>query len=340
MLIENLNELNFLDTEDFIDFIVNYNCNLLGRSLNKKTYKPNNSILTLEYEDNLYIIKVNLHYGVHRVPASYTASATRKDINYTEELPYHCNPYKGEIYKKKWHETVKGFIADLKRIIYSIMNIDEQSKILGIVSKILLDENYGFLKTYNCSYVIFDFLEIPSHLHQMIQPGSILRFRQSTQCIKFKRMHYIKAIDFDNYIKHNTEIPLDELPGCASNPEDRDLVIKNIQIQVNGTEIIAPILYAFLEYKKSKEYCGDIYIGKWDFNSKILYLIDKNTEMIKLIARRREGFIYKYEWIPVYPKYPFKNITESDICFFEEMKKSLEKRGIDIAKVRAGMLDG
>jgi hypothetical protein len=39
MLIENLNELNFLDTEDFIDFIVNYNCNLLGRSLNKKTYK-------------------------------------------------------------------------------------------------------------------------------------------------------------------------------------------------------------------------------------------------------------------------------------------------------------
>jgi hypothetical protein len=153
-------------------------------------------------------------------------------------------------------------------------------------------------------------------------------------------MHYIKAIDFDNYIKHNTEIPLDELPGCASNPEDRDLVIKNIQIQVNGTEIIAPILYAFLEYKKSKEYCGDIYIGKWDFNSKILYLIDKNTEMIKLIARRRDGFIYKYEWIPVYPKYPFKNITESDICFFEEMKKSLEKRGIDIAKVRAGMLDG
>ncbi|MFN7414104.1 MAG: hypothetical protein ACK5RT_09390, partial [Dolichospermum sp.] len=77
-----------------------------------------------------------------------------------------------------------------------------------------------------------------------------------------------------------------------------------------------------------------------DFNNKILYLIDKNTEMIKLIARRRDGFIYEYEWVSVYPKYPFKSITESDISFFEEMKKSLEKRGVNVAKVRAGMLDG
>ncbi|MBD2472388.1 hypothetical protein [Nostoc sp. FACHB-145] len=328
MLTKKLNRFNFLDIEDFIDFTVEYNCKILGRNLQKTSYKSGNSTLNLEYEDNLYFIKVEFSNSGRY----YTASATRKDIKYREGLPYH-RKFKGEIYIKKWHEIEEGFIEDLTKVIYSIFSIDEKCKTIGMVSKIYLDRGYGFIETYNCNYIIFYFSDIPDHLRQSVQPGSILRFYQSTEYVRFKRLQYLKAINFDDYIQHNTEIPLDELPGCVSNLEHRSLIIKNAQTQFDGTEIIAPVLYAFLkDYKKNAEYCGESYIGKWDDKSKFLYLIDKNTNLIKLIAQRRDGFIYKYEWTPVYPKYPFKNISDSDISFFKEMKKLLEKQGINVDK--------
>lgn len=259
MLIEKIHRSNFLSFEEYIDFTVRYTCSILGRCLTKsKSCEKKTNCLLLDYEDELYSINLKISNFY------YTGKSIRKDINYEEGLPYH-HKHRDHLHRKEWHETEEGFISDLRKMIYSIMSIDKNGRTIGILRGWHKEKNYGFLKTYNCGSMIFHISEIPLSLRTLVKPGSILRLRHSENTIKIKRNEYLKAIDFDrNYIKYCEEIPLEELPGYIPDLEKRELIIENTQIQFDGTEIIAPILYALLQYKNTIEHTGKEYIGKWD----------------------------------------------------------------------------
>ncbi|WP_334953482.1 hypothetical protein [Nostoc sp.] len=327
MLIEKVHRFNFLSFEEYIDFTVGYTSSLLGRCFKKaKDYDNKTNSLILDYEDELYRINIKISTSY------YIGKSIRKDINYEEGLPYH-HKHKDHLYRKEWHETEEGFISDLRKMIYSIMSIDENGKTIGIVRGWHKDKNYGYLKTYNCGSMIFYVSEIHPSLIKLVRTGSILRFRQRENCIRIKNNEYLQAIDFDNnYIKYDQKIPIEELPGYILLFEKRELIIKNTQKQFDGTETIAPILYALLEYKNTIEHFGKEYVGKWNSKEEILYLIDKKTQLIKMTAKRNNGFIYQYDWMAIYPKQPFKNITENDIKNFTKIKLYLEQHGIDVQK--------
>ncbi|MDB9474324.1 hypothetical protein [Dolichospermum circinale] len=320
----NINSFNFPSFEDYIKFIIEYTFGLAGRTLKKVNCQED----FIHYEDDLYSIKLELK------PLFYRGYCYNKNIQYTEGLPYY-HKHKNRIHRKEWHEKEDNFVKDIKRMIISILSIDNNNRILGLVTKTNFEKGYGFLRTYNCYNNFFSINKMPDNIKHIIKPGCLLKFRQGQNPIRIKSFEYVEAIDFDSqYIKYASMIPLIELPGFNNKLEKIIFLIKHTQhmeLQLKYTKDIAPILFNLLQYRKQNEYIGKNYIGKWDNQSRILSLLNKNTSKIKMLAQKTDYFFDN--WKGIYLTEPFEYLSKDDIANFQEIKIYLENKGVNFSQV-------
>ncbi|MBD1212627.1 MAG: hypothetical protein H9534_07785 [Dolichospermum circinale Clear-D4] len=319
----NINSFNFPSFEDYIKFIIQYTFRLAGRTLKKVNCQED----FIHYEDDLYSIQLELK------PLFYRGYCYNKNIQYTEVLPYY-HKHKNRIHRKEWHEKEDNFVKDIKRMIISILSIDNNHRILGLVTKTNFEKGYGFIKTYNCYNNFFYINQMPDNIKNIIKPGCLLKFRQGQNPIRIKSFEYVEAINFDfQYIKYADRIPLSELPGFNNEPEKIIFLIKHTQdmeLQLKHTKDIAPILFNLLQYKKQHEYIGKNYIGKWDNQSKFLSLLNKNTLKVKMLAKKNDYFFDN--WNGICLTEPFEYLSKDDILNFQEIKLYLENKGVKFSQ--------
>jgi hypothetical protein len=110
-----------------------------------------------------------------------------------------------------------------------------------------------------------------------------------------------------------TNLPTSPVQETSSTP---------IEIQLERTKTIAPIVKDYLDLANTHHHSGSIHTATWDKNSQILSLVDNRTNSLKLLAKLENN---QWTALPVPltdPQSP--NLTDADVTHFQSLVPKLE----------------